>query len=79
MHVSGGAVRDLIEFQSEKLAPRVFQVTLQSPMGKGEFGFAAAGSLWQLKYGQQRKDLLRERPRIDAVLPARHWARGARC
>jgi hypothetical protein len=44
LHVSGGAVRDLIEFQSEKLAPRVFQITLQSSMGRGEFGLLPPGS-----------------------------------
>ena len=44
MHVSGGAVRDLIEFQSEKLAPRVFQITLQSSMGHGEYGLLPPGA-----------------------------------
>ena len=44
MHVSGGAIRDLIEFQSEKLAPRVFQITLQSSMGHGEYGLLPPGA-----------------------------------
>ena len=44
MHVSGGAVRDLIEFQSEKLSPRVFQITLQSSMGHGEYGLLPPGA-----------------------------------
>jgi hypothetical protein len=44
MHVSGGAMRDLIEFQAEKLAPRVFQITLQSTMGHGEYGLLPPGA-----------------------------------
>jgi hypothetical protein len=55
MHVSGGAVRDLIEFQSEKLAPRVFQITLQSSMGKGEFGLLPPGAYGSSNMGSSGK------------------------
>jgi hypothetical protein len=55
MHVSGGAVRDLIEFQSEKLAPRVFQITLQLSMGKGEFGLLPPGAYGSSNMGSSGK------------------------
>lgn len=44
MHTSGGAVRDMLEYQTEKLAPRVFQITLQAGLGKGEFGLLPPGA-----------------------------------
>ena len=44
MHTSGGAERDSIDFQSEKLAPRVFQITLQPSTGKGEYGLLPPGA-----------------------------------
>jgi len=44
IHESGGAKRDLVEFQSEKLAPRLYQVTLDSSAGKGEYGLIPPGS-----------------------------------
>jgi len=55
MHVSGGAVRDLIEFQSEKLAPRVFQVTLQSSLGHGEYGLLPPGAYGSANMGSAGK------------------------
>lgn len=55
MHVSGGAVRDLIEFPNEKLAPRVFQITLQSSMGKGEFGLLPPGAYGSSNMGSSGK------------------------
>jgi len=44
MHVSGGASRDALDFQPQKLAPRVFQVALPSSAGKGEYGLLPPGS-----------------------------------
>jgi hypothetical protein len=44
MHVSGGATRDAIEFQADKIASRVFQITLQSSVGKGEYGLLPPGA-----------------------------------
>ena len=42
-HVSGGATRDAIEFQPQKIAPRVYQITIESAMGKGEYGILPPG------------------------------------
>lgn len=43
-HSSGGAQRDLVEFKSDKIAPRLYQITLDSAMGKGEYGLLPPGS-----------------------------------
>jgi len=43
-HSSGGAARDSIEFQPTKLAPRVYQITLDVNVGKGEYGILPPGS-----------------------------------
>jgi hypothetical protein len=44
IHSSGGAERDSVEFQSTKIAPRVYQITLDSALGKGEYGLLPPGS-----------------------------------
>ena len=44
MHVSGGATRDQVPFESKKLASRTFSVTLPS-LGAGEFGFLPPGAV----------------------------------
>ncbi len=44
IHSSGGAQRDSVEFQSSKIAPRVYQITLDQPLGKGEYGLMPPGS-----------------------------------
>lgn len=43
-HASGGAQRDRIEMKPVKLASRLYQVTLDSAIGKGEFGLLPPGS-----------------------------------
>jgi hypothetical protein len=43
-HASGGAKRDSVDFQPEKLAPRLYQITLQQTLGKGEYGLLPPGS-----------------------------------
>jgi hypothetical protein len=43
-HSSGGAARDLVEFQAEKIATRLYQITLDSTLGKGEYGLLPPGS-----------------------------------
>jgi hypothetical protein len=44
MHVSGGATRDLVPFESKKLAPRTYEIILPN-LGSGEYGFLSpAGS-----------------------------------
>jgi hypothetical protein len=55
MHVSGGAARDLIEFQADKLAPRVFQITLKPDMGKGEYGLLPPGAIGTSNMGSSGK------------------------
>jgi hypothetical protein len=37
MHVSGGATRDLVQFESKKIAPRTYEIVLTN-IGSGEFG-----------------------------------------
>ena len=37
MHVSGGATRDVVPFESKKLAPRTYEIILPN-LGVGEFG-----------------------------------------
>lgn len=44
IHASGGAKRDKVDFQPVKIAPRVYQLTLESSLGKGEFGLLPPGS-----------------------------------
>jgi hypothetical protein len=39
VHESGGANNATVEFSSKKLAPRVYQITLGTETGRGEFGF----------------------------------------
>ncbi len=43
-HSSGGAKRDTLDFQSQKIATRVYQITLDSSLGKGEYGLLPPGS-----------------------------------
>lgn len=44
IHASGGASRDSVEFTPEKIAPRVYQITLDPKLGKGEYGVLPPGS-----------------------------------
>jgi hypothetical protein len=44
VHSSGGATRDSVEFTSQKTAPRLYQITLDSKLGKGEYGLLPPGS-----------------------------------
>lgn len=43
MHVSGGATRDLLEFQGTKIGPRLYTITLNLIKG-GEYGFLPPGA-----------------------------------
>jgi hypothetical protein len=44
IHESGGAKRDLVEFQPEKIAPRLYQLAIDQSAGKGEYGIIPPGS-----------------------------------
>jgi hypothetical protein len=44
IHESGGAKRDLVQFQPEKLAPRLYQLSIDQSAGKGEYGIIPPGS-----------------------------------
>jgi hypothetical protein len=39
VHESGGAAQAAVDFTSKKLAPRIYQITLNTDVGKGEYGF----------------------------------------
>jgi hypothetical protein len=39
VHVSGGAIRDRVEFSTRKIAPRVYEISLSGQIGNGEYGF----------------------------------------
>ncbi len=45
IHASGGATRDVVEFQAQKIAPRLYQFTMDSTLGKGEYGLLPPGSV----------------------------------
>ena len=44
IHESGGAKRDIVEFQPEKIAPRLYQLAIDQSAGKGEYGIIPPGS-----------------------------------
>ncbi len=43
-HASGGAIRDDLQFQSKKIAPRVYEIVLDQSLGRGEYGLLPPGS-----------------------------------
>ena len=44
LHTKPGAHQDQIDFQPEKLAPRLYQITLPAIEGRGEYGLLAPGT-----------------------------------
>ena len=44
IHESGGAKRDIVQFQPEKIAPRLYQLSIDQSAGKGEYGIIPPGS-----------------------------------
>ena len=44
LHTTAGATRDAVDFQPEKIAPRLYQITLPASAGKGEYGLLAPGT-----------------------------------
>ena len=55
LHTSAGAVRDEVEFQPLKLAPRLYQITLASSTGRGEYGLLAPGATTSSNKGTSGK------------------------
>lgn len=55
LHVSSGATRDSVDFQSEKIAHRIYQFTLQSTLGKGEYGLLPPGAVSSSNLGSSGK------------------------
>jgi hypothetical protein len=54
-HSSGGATRDLVDFKADKIAPRVYQFTLDVSAGKGEYGILPPGSYTSSNMGSGGK------------------------
>jgi hypothetical protein len=54
-HVSGGATRDSRDYQPKKLASRVYQITLEAGMGKGEYGLLPPGAYGSSNLGSSGK------------------------
>ena len=44
LHASGGATRDLVEFEGKRIANRTFTVVLPNNIGIGEYGFLPPGA-----------------------------------
>ena len=44
IHASGGATRDVVEFEGKKIANRTFRVVLPDTIGVGEYGFLPPGA-----------------------------------
>lgn len=55
MHVSGGATRDLVESNPEKIGPRVYQLKLEPSLGTGEYGLLPPGSYGSSNMGSNGK------------------------
>ena len=45
VHSSGGAKRDEVDFESKKVAPRMYEVVLGADVKEGDFGFLPPGSM----------------------------------
>jgi hypothetical protein len=54
-HSSGGDARDEVEYQSEKIAPRVYQITLSPSFGRGEYGLLPPAGASSSKTGSLGK------------------------
>ena len=55
LHTSAGAVRDEVEYQPQKLAPRLYQITLTPSAGRGEYGLLAPGATTSSNTGTSGK------------------------
>jgi hypothetical protein len=55
LHTTAGAARDEVEFQPQKLAPRIYQITLTPSAGRGEYGLLAPGATTNSNKGTSGK------------------------
>ena len=55
LHTSGGATRDAVEFQSDKIAPRTYQITVGIGLGRGEYGLLPPGAVGTSNMGSSGK------------------------
>jgi|CZKF01.1.fsa_nt_gi hypothetical protein len=55
LHTAAGATRDEVEFQPQKLAPRLYQITLTPSAGRGEYGLLAPGATSSSNKGTSSK------------------------
>lgn len=44
IHISGSAARNVLETQSERIAPGIYEIRLDSSLGRGEYGLLPPGS-----------------------------------
>jgi hypothetical protein len=45
IHASGGAKRDLLEFDAKKIAPRMYEIVLSRDVKSGDYGFLPPGAM----------------------------------
>jgi hypothetical protein len=45
VHSSGGAKRDVVEFESKKIAPRMYEIALGNGVKTGDYGFLPPGAM----------------------------------
>ncbi len=45
IHASGGAKRDVVEFEGKKLAPRMYEIALGNRVKTGDYGFLPPGAM----------------------------------
>jgi len=55
LHQSGGVKRDLVDYQPQKIAPRVYQITLDPSLGRGEYGLLPPGAYGSSNMGSSGK------------------------
>lgn len=55
MHVSGGATRDSVPFQSTKIGHRLYEINLDQTLGKGEYGLLPPGAVGSSNMGSNGK------------------------
>lgn len=55
LHASGGAKHDAVDFDADKIAPRVYQIKLQVYLGAGEYGLLPPGDYGTSSRGSNGK------------------------